>query len=150
MPIKDRSLYPPDWDAISLAAKERAGWRCQHPGCGACQYAVGWWRQERGIWLWQPAFGKPGLGQRADGTRWTYSEARECAAFMDWDQSEEGTKPIVIVLTVAHTENPDPSDCRPENLSAQCQRHHLALDHRMHIQNAYASRRAGKARGELF
>lgn len=150
MPVKDWSQYPPDWPAISLAAKERAGWRCQHPGCGACQYAVGRWRQERGIWLWQPFQGNAGFGLGANGLRWTYKEARQFAAELDWTEGEEGTKPVVIVLTVAHLENPAPRDCRPENLSAQCQRHHLALDHRMHIENAYATRRAGKAIGELF
>ena len=25
----DRSKYPPDWDEIAFAAKERAGWRCE-------------------------------------------------------------------------------------------------------------------------
>lgn len=29
----DRSLYPPDWEQISLAVKEAAGWRCEN--CGA-------------------------------------------------------------------------------------------------------------------
>lgn len=34
MPIKpeNRALYPADWPTISLAVKERAGWRCMHPG----------------------------------------------------------------------------------------------------------------------
>ena len=32
---ENRSLYPPDWPAISLAIKERAGWRCECEGeCG--------------------------------------------------------------------------------------------------------------------
>lgn len=29
----DRSLYPPDWEQISLAVKKAAGWRCEN--CGA-------------------------------------------------------------------------------------------------------------------
>jgi len=29
----NRSLYPPDWEAISLRIKERAGWKCEF--CGA-------------------------------------------------------------------------------------------------------------------
>ena len=45
MPIRaeNRHRYPPDWTAISLAIKERAGWRCEckgecgRPGCvGGC------------------------------------------------------------------------------------------------------------------
>lgn len=34
MPM-DRSKYPPDWEEISLAIRERAGWRCEM--CGAVQ-----------------------------------------------------------------------------------------------------------------
>jgi len=37
VPIRpeNRGLYPPDWDAISLAVKEAAGWRCECLGeCG--------------------------------------------------------------------------------------------------------------------
>jgi hypothetical protein len=37
MPIRPemRDVYPPDWDARSLAVKEAAGWRCQCTGfCG--------------------------------------------------------------------------------------------------------------------
>jgi hypothetical protein len=37
MPIRpeNRDRYPADWDAISLAIKERAGWRCECAGeCG--------------------------------------------------------------------------------------------------------------------
>lgn len=34
MPIKPENVarYPKDWDAISLAIKERAGWRCECEG----------------------------------------------------------------------------------------------------------------------
>ena len=37
MPIRpeQRALYPPDWDRISRAIKERADWRCECEGeCG--------------------------------------------------------------------------------------------------------------------
>lgn len=149
MPIKDRSLYPPDWDAISLAAKERAGWRCEWDGCGACQYAVGWWRQVNSIWRWHPALGKAGGGLDAHGNRWTVKEARQYAAELHWSASEEGPVPIVIVLTTMHL-NHTPADCRPENLKVACQRHHLAFDAPLHAANAQATRRAGKAIGELF
>jgi len=48
---------------------------------------------------------------------------------------------IVIVLTTAHL-NHDPTDCRPENLAAMCQRHHLQYDQRHHNETAYMSRKA--------
>lgn len=36
----DRERYPADWDAISLARREQAGWRCEW-----CRVAQGAWRQ---------------------------------------------------------------------------------------------------------
>lgn len=35
MPMKDPSIYGPNWQEISYAEKERAGWRCECRGqCG--------------------------------------------------------------------------------------------------------------------
>lgn len=33
MPI-DKANYPPNWDDMALACKERAGWKCEHCGIG--------------------------------------------------------------------------------------------------------------------
>ena len=54
-----------------------------------------------------------------------------------------------VILTVAHL-NHTPEDCAPSNLKAMCQRCHLRYDHEHHMQNAAATRRKGKAVGELF
>lgn len=45
MPIKpeNRARYPKDWKSLSLQAKQRADWRCQHQGCTALQYDYGYW-----------------------------------------------------------------------------------------------------------
>lgn len=45
MPIKheNKHRYPADWQAIRGRILERAKWRCEHPGCKARQYSVGWW-----------------------------------------------------------------------------------------------------------
>lgn len=145
MPIKPENAkrYPPDWKAISHAAKERAGFRCQHPGCTARQYSVGRWLPE------------------GSGVRWSahcdyaesYSQARQFAAEYSFalfgDGPADSAPVIVIVLTVAHL-NHRPEDCRPENLAAMCQRHHLAYDHQHHMANARTTRRARLAIGELF
>jgi len=162
MPIKteNRALYPSDWKAISLQAKERARWRCQHPYCTATQYSVGRWICcGGGPHEWRPLegnnppktaqdheFDNAGEGCDSMGDRWTYGQAR---AFIDRWCWEEDTKPIVIVLTVAHL-NHDPTDCRPENLAAMCQRHHLAYDQDHHRANAQATRRAKAGTLELF
>lgn len=146
MPIKpeNRMRYPKDWPAISRAARERAGWRCQHDGCTAHQYAVGWWRQTMGRHEWVPEWPRDGayMGQ-------TYSDARAVAAGIYASAGESGPKPTIIVLTVAHLDH-QPEDCRPKNLAALCQRHHLAYDHDHHRANAQATRRAKAGTLELF
>ena len=144
MPIKpeNRARYPADWPEISRAAKERAGWKCQHPGCLARQYSIGIWHRPEGVkdHQWAEQY-KP-----AD----TYAEARSIAAEAWWEvQHLGGDKLTIIVLTVAHL-NHQPEDCRPENLAAMCQRHHLAYDHDHHRANAQATRRAKAGTLELF
>ena len=144
MPIKpeNRHKYPADWKAISHAARERAGWKCQHPGCTARQYAVGVWRLIGGAHSWTE------LVEPQE----SWSASRQRAAEEHWRMfgDEYGDeRPIVIVLTVAHL-NHDPADCRPENLAAMCQRHHLAYDHNHHRANAQATRRAKSGTLELF
>lgn len=174
MPIKpeNRALYPKNWPAISRAAREMANWRCQHHDaaahrCGAMQYAVGHWvmgnvlrlpqgfdHLQRRAWLWVPAHGNGPHDAAGQGLewpsmqRWAYAEARQFAA-ESFDANPDGPKPIVIVLTVAHL-NHDPTDCRPENLAAMCQRHHLAYDHDHHRASAQATRRAKAGTLELF
>lgn len=144
MPIKpeNRHRYPPDWPAIRERILRRAGYRCEHDGCAARQYSVGWWVLDGSLWRWQAAWGQN------DNPR-TYSDARQVAAEIDHDRSEEGPKPIVIVLTIAHLDHM-PENCADENLRALCQRHHLAHDHAMHMANSQATRRAKAGTMELF
>lgn len=146
MPIKpeNRARYPADWPRISKEAKERAGWRCQHAGCTARQYSVGRWMLWGGsdCHQWSELREPPA----------TFAEARQLAA--DEHFSRFGDEPgehkiLVIVLTVAHL-NHQPEDCRPENLAAMCQRHHLAYDHDHHRANAQATRRARAGTMALF
>lgn len=148
MPIKpeNRHRYPPDWPQVRDRILQRAGYRCEHPGCCARQYSVGWWVLEgvaqAGPWRWVAAWGQN------DNPR-TYAEAREVAAELYHSRSEEGLKPIVIVLTVAHL-NHQPEDCDDENLRAMCQRHHLAHDQEHHRASAQATRRARSGTPDLF
>lgn len=146
MPIKpeNRNRYPADWPAIRERILKRAGYRCEHPGCLARQYSVGWWIVDPNAqaWRWSPAWGQN------DNPR-TYSDARQVAAELDHGRSEEGPKPIVIVLTIAHLDH-QPENCADDNLRAMCQRHHLAHDHDHHRANAQATRRAKAGTAELF
>lgn len=142
MPIKpeNKAKYPKDWPTISASIRMRAGLRCEWAGCQARQYSVGLWQLgASGIFTWLALVGaKPR----------TYGEARQAAGEYDGIEGD-GPKPIVIVLTVAHL-NHDPADCRPENLKALCQRHHLSLDADHHRANAQATRRARAGTLELF
>jgi len=54
-----------------------------------------------------------------------------------------------VVLTIAHRDH-TPENCGDENLAAWCQYHHLAYDLEHHMQNVFATRRRGKAIGDLF
>ena len=141
MPIKpeNKSRYPADWPAISLAAKARAAWACLHPGCSAKQYDVGWWNGPR--WV------------RIHGPCENYKEARQLAAeehFARFGDEERGEyKILVIVLTTAHL-NHDPTDCAPANLAPMCQRHHLAYDAEHHKNTAYRTRKAAAQTADLF
>jgi hypothetical protein len=163
MPIKpeNRHRYPADWPAISLAAKDRARWRCQHPGCMATQYSIGTWIcWGGGPHEWRPIEGNrpastardnwfdlAGEGCDCYGNRWTYKAAREFVR-AHWAPTDEDY-PTIIVLTVAHLDH-QPENCDPSNLSAMCQRHHLAYDQDHHRANAQATRRQRSGTRELF
>lgn len=164
MPIRpeNKARYPKDWPALSMAARERAKWRCEHQGCTATQYSVGHWiRWAGGPFEWRPVEGNlpattaqdreffmAGEGRDAAGELWTYGKARAFVERWCWG-AEDDDRPTVIVLTVAHL-NHQPEDCRPENLSAMCQRHHLAYDAEHHKRTAYATRKASAQTADLF
>lgn len=146
MPIKpeNRALYAPDWSTvIRPRILARAGHRCEHPGCGARNYSVGWWQLEAGAYWWLAVWGQN------DNPR-TYAEARQVAAETYFEtMGMDGSKPIVIVLTIAHLDH-DPTHNDDDNLRALCQRHHLAHDAAHHAATAQATRHARKAIGYLF
>ena len=163
MPIKpeNKHRYPAEWKAISLQAKERARWRCQHPGCTAMQYSIGHWiRFGGGEPEWRPlqgnrpattasdnAFDLAGEGCNCYGNSWTYSDA--LAFFKTYWRATDEDRPTIIVLTVAHLDH-QPENCKPENLRVMCQRHHLAYDTEHHKHSAQLSRRTRGGQIELF
>lgn len=49
-----------------------------------------------------------------------------------------------VVLTVAHLDNPDPMDCRDENLALLCQKCHNSRDGKMRAEHATVTRRERK------
>lgn len=127
MPIRpeNRCRYPDNWKEIRAAVLERGGHRCENP---ACRVGNGWvgYRDEGGYFVRLAEAGRP----------------------EDW-VGPEGRKVFRIVLTCAHLDHV-PENCELENLRAWCQRCHLRYDAEYHARNAAATRRAGKAVGDLF
>lgn len=142
MPVKpeNKALYPANWASISRAAKERAGWKCQEPGCSCGQYDVGRWIGD----TW-----KPHATYATD-----HGHARQMAAeysfFLFGDAPPPKGEPpvIVIVLTTMHLDH-DPTNCDPANLKVACQRHHLRYDAQHHAESAYRTRMNKRNNQEL-
>ena len=124
----DKSKYPADWDQIRQQILNRAGHRCEQCGVPNHVWVV---RNEAGE-HW-PSEGRSSRDNLLRSIKYEGGVDGGC-----------GMKPIRIVLTIAHTDNPDPMDCRPENLKALCQRDHLRLDAKMHGINAAVTRSKNK------
>lgn len=117
MPM-NRANYPPDWDTISKRVRARDGNACKW--CGIKNGAIGA-RDRHGIWHDQ-------------------AEIDSMNVNVGLDLFVLVPKTIKIVLTVAHIENPDPMDCRDENLASLCQRCHNKLDAPMRAKHARETR----------
>lgn len=124
----DRKRYPANWREIRESILQRAEHKCEWCGVPNHAYRVTW----------------------KDGSEKTYVGAQ---AFVheEVDLMERQAKVSRIVLTIAHVHNPDPMDCRPENLAALCQRCHNRHDMPMRRANAKATlaRKAGQASMEV-
>ncbi len=140
MPIRpeNRALYPPpkEWRDIRARILNRAGHKCER--CAVPNYAVGYWLEDG---RWRGVCVAP-----------SYKAGRQSAADEQFsrDPDVENGRFIVIVLTIAHTNDPDPANCADDNLQALCQRCHNRLDMPMRQRNAAKTRRAGKAMGDLL
>ena len=124
MPIKDKSIYPSDWQQISLRIREREGQRCKF--CSVENGAVGA-RDLNGEWHSQNSI---------DNMNST----------VGWNLFGECPKIIRIVLTVAHLDH-DPANNADDNLAALCQKCHLNYDSELHKRNSADTREAKKSQG---
>lgn len=126
MPV-DMSRYPPDWKAISLRIRDRAGWVCEE--CGAPNGAVI-------------------VRDPENKARWRFANDGDLVEGFERNHS-------TVVLTVHHVGAPkddgspgdrhDKMDCRDVNLKALCQRCHFMADLDLHIIHARESRLRKKA-----
>ena len=136
MPIRRqfKYLYPIDWPQISVMIRfNRAKGRCeccdrphghtvQHLGDGR------WWDDQRLVWRDGRGRDLPRVKLAAD---------------------DPSARPTKVVLAAAHIDH-DPSNCKPRNLKAFCQRCHLLHDREEHQRRRWLTLRMRKAVGDLF
>lgn len=127
MPIKpeNKGRYPADWKHVRIRILARAGNRCEgspkHPDCRV-----------------------PNGTYRLKGTEeWVHDIDQAIA------RTADNSEIVRIVLTIGHLDH-TPENCGDDNLRAWCQRCHLVYDAEHHAQTARATRRAGRAAGDLF
>lgn len=136
MPIRPeyKWLYPIDWPQLSAVIRfKRAKGRCEecgrphgreikHLGDGR------WWDEEEQIW-------RNGRGRPL-----------RSVAQISKDVVVRKTK---VVLATAHLDH-DPTNNRPKNLKALCQRCHMIHDREEHRRRRWMTLRMRKAIGDLF
>lgn len=135
MPIRReaRFHYPIDWPQISDSVRfGRAKGKCE--SCGRphgekvrCLPDGRWFDQDSGTW-------RDGFGQPAS-----------------WPDIEEAcqVKTSRVVLAACHRDH-DPTNNRPQNLAAWCQRCHLRHDRAYHRRQAWVTIMLRRALGDLF
>ncbi len=136
MPIRPeyRWLYPIDWVQLSTLVRfERAKGKCE--GCGrphgqiVCHLGDGrWWDAERQIW-------RDGEGRRVRQAPRVENLSQVCTTR--------------VVLAAAHRDH-DPTNNKPRNLMALCQRCHLLHDKEEHRRRRWLTLFRRKALGDLF
>ena len=108
MPM-DKSLYPTNWSALSLAKREEANWTCEECGRPCRKPGVDW--MDFVMFL-----------LNTNGVTGWYADS--------YDESANGDaieRPQRFTLTVSHLDH-NPQNCAPENLKALCAPCHLRYD----------------------
>lgn len=130
-PIKpeNKALYPAgkEWKAIREEVLARAGNRCEWPGCGVENGALGL-RDPEGNFI---------------------PESKMAGYDVDCFRS---ARPLRIVLTIAHKDHDPRNNGEPgnrPNLAAWCQYHHLRWDAHHHAKNARKTRDEKKGQEAL-
>jgi hypothetical protein len=137
MPWKKENLhrYPANWREIRARVQQLAGDKCEN--CGVPNHAWGW--REAG------KFHRIGKNRAIEALR----DSTERRGWIKPPFLLGGHKIIEIVCTTAHLDH-TPENCDPANLRFWCQKCHLDYDAKHHAQNAYQTRRKGRAVADLF
>ena len=141
MPIRPqfRWLYPVDWPQLSAMIRfERAKGRCECCGRphGQVVHHLGdgrWWDEEQRCW-------RSGKGRAL---------TRPAALDVANPPSATLVRTTHVVLATAHLDH-DPTNNRPRNLKALCQRCHMLHDRLEHRLQRNATLRRRRALGDLF
>ena len=135
MPIRPewKHFYEgPHWQAVRERIRARANDRCEWPGCGVRDRAVGYWQGVKFVEVEIPP-----------------AEAKFRLSRAGRRYGDPADKLIRIVCTCAHV-NQKPGDDRDENLAFWCQRHHLKHDQQQHNTSAYMTRKRKANTRDLF
>lgn len=136
MPIKPelRGFYPIDWRELSDVIRfKRAKGRCEQCGRphGQTISHLGdgrWFDPDDGTW-------RDGQGRAVD--------------WVDYQDYKGQLRQTRVILATAHLDH-NPSNNRPRNLKALCQRCHLRHDRKEHRQRSRITIRSRRALGDLF
>ena len=136
MPIRRelKGFYPIDWKELSKVIRfERAKGRCEH--CGR-PHGRDVWHLGDGRWF------------DTDAKAWRDGQGRPIGRidFFDFTGKLRRTR---VVLATAHLDH-DPTNNRPRNLKALCQRCHLIHDRMEHRRQRRLTWRRRRALGDLF
>lgn len=135
MPIRPelRWLYPIDWPILSWTIRfGRARGRCESCGRPHRHLVL---QLDDGRWL-DPA---SGIWRDDAGRPAAWPDLLRCAS----------ARARYVLLGVAHLDH-DPTNNRPDNLRALCQRCHLRHDRPEHLRRRRLRLQARKALGDLF
>jgi hypothetical protein len=133
----DMIKYPDNWPDIRRSILLRSGGRSDDPRvgakcewCGVRNYSIGH-RNTEGIFI--PARGNVYYDDYKYAT--SYGEAKEAVDHVN-EWCDQSPKHIIIVLTIAHLDDPNPQNVELSNLAALCQRCHNRYDRKMRRMNA--------------
>ena len=136
MPIRRelKGFYPIDWKELSRVIRfERAKGRCE--ACGQ-PHGRDVWHLGDGHWF------------DTDAGEWRDEQGR-AVDWIDYRDYRGELRQTRIVLAAAHL-NHDPTDNRPRNLKALCQRCHMLHDRKEHRRQRRLTYRRRRALGDLF